>query len=175
MAASCTGVLGKTWGDLAMGFSRRQFSFSGLAVLGTAFIPARDYLAAQTLPAPPTNGVVANPLYATDGEKIIAVINGERKIIRLICCDAPEAEAGENKTEIGFTESRKALNDAIAGRTLLLESDVEDTDDKDRIWRHVWLVNADGTNGGLLSSTRLGDNPGRRKERQICGRVCCSC
>lgn len=138
-----------------MKLSRRNFAKSGLALAGTLAIPSIANVSAQVPPAPPANSVSANPLYAVDGEKIVTVINGERKVVRLICNDAPEAEAGENKTEIGFIESRQALNDAIVGKTLLLEADAEDMDNKDRLWRHVWLVNADGTNGGLLNQQLL--------------------
>lgn len=138
-----------------MEVSRRSFIKSGLVTACMLAAPARGVINAQTPLTPPANGVSANPLYALDGEKIVTVINGERKVVRLIGCDAPEAEAGENKSEMGFVESRQALNDAVAGRTLLLESDVEDVDNKDRLWRHVWLVNADGTDGGLLNQQLL--------------------
>lgn len=138
-----------------MTLSRRMFAKSSLALFGTLTVPSVSGVMAQEPLTPPANTVAANPLYAVDGEKIVAVINGERVVVRLICNDAPEPEAGENKTEIGFIESRQALNDAIAGRTLLLESDEEDTDGKDRLWRHVWLLNADGTDGGLLNQQLL--------------------
>lgn len=138
-----------------MSLSRRAFTKSGLAFVGALAVHRAAGLSAQEPLTPPANTIAANPLYAVDGEKLVAVINGERVVVRLICNDAPEPEAGENKTEIGFIESRQALNDAIAGRTLLLESDVEDTDNKDRLWRHVWVVNADGTNGGLLNQQLL--------------------
>ncbi len=138
-----------------MKLSRRKFSGSSLALLGAFAISGNRFTVAQEDLTPPANTVSANPLYALDGEKIVAVIDGEREVVRLICNDAPEPEAGENKTEIGFIESRQALTDAVAGRTLLLESDEEDRDGKDRLWRHVWLLNADGTNGGLLNQQLL--------------------
>lgn len=134
-------------------FTRRHFAKLGVASLTFAGVNRSSSVIAQE--APPASSVAANPLYATDGEKIVAVVNGERVVVRLICCDAPEAQTKENKSECGFRESRQALNDAVAGKTLLLESDTEDKDGKGRLWRHVWLVNPDGSNGGLLNQQLL--------------------
>ncbi len=138
-----------------MEVSRRSFVRSGLITVGILASPAHGFGRAQTPLTPPANGVLANPLDALDGEKIRAVINGERVVVRLIGCDAPEPEVEENTTECGFAESRWALANAVAGRTLLLEADKEDKDSKGRLWRHVWLVNADGTDGGLLNQQLL--------------------
>lgn len=138
-----------------MEVSRRRLVKTGLVTAGILAAPTRGSIRAQTPLTPPTNGVLANPLDALDGEKIRAVINGERVVVRLIGCDAPEPERAENTTECGYVESRQALADAVVGRTLLLEADVEDKDNKDRLWRHVWLVNADGTDGGLLNQQLL--------------------
>lgn len=133
--------------------TRRSFIKSAAAGAILLNHPATG--SAQDMLTPPSGLTPANPLYATDGEKIVAVVNGERVVIRLICCDAPEPESGENKSECGFLESRWFLGDIIAGKTLLLESDEEDTDSKDRLWRHVWLQNPDGSNGGLLNQILL--------------------
>jgi endonuclease YncB( thermonuclease family) len=92
---------------------------------------------------------------AVDGEKLVVNMNGERAVVRLICNDAPEATVGDNTTECGFEDSRQALLAAVADKTLLLEPDEEDKDGKDRLWRHVWLVNPDGTDGGLLNEILL--------------------
>ena len=137
-----------------MNTSRRTFIQAGIALAGGAILHHNTTVAQVPL-TPPTNGVVANPLDALDGEKLRAVVNGERVVVRLIGCDAPEPEVEDNTTECGFLESRQALTDAVAGRTLLLEADEEDVDNKDRLWRHVWLVNADGTDGGLLKQQLL--------------------
>jgi endonuclease YncB( thermonuclease family) len=97
----------------------------------------------------------ATPLQALDGEKVRVNLLGDFVTIRLIGIDAPEPEVGENRTECGFVDSKQALQTAIEGRTLLLENDAEDKDDKGRLWRHVWIVNADGTDGGLLNELLL--------------------
>ena len=103
----------------------------------------------------PQGSPTATPLDALDGEKLRVNFNGERVVVRFIGIDAPEPEVGENTTECGFVDSKQALIDAVAGKTLLLEQDAEDKDNKDRLWRHVWLVNPDGTDGGLLNEQLL--------------------
>ena len=135
-----------------MRVSRRVLTKSGMALAAAMSFGYRNVSGQD---APPANAVAANPLDALDGEKLRAVVNGERVVIRLIGCDAPEPEVEANTTECGFLESRQALFDAVNGKTLLLESDVEDKDGKDRLWRHVWLVNADGSGGGLLNQQLL--------------------
>jgi endonuclease YncB( thermonuclease family) len=92
---------------------------------------------------------------AVDGEKLVLNMNGERVNVRLIGNDAPESSVGDNTTECGFEESRQALLALVADKTLLLEADAEDKDGKDRLWRHVWVVNPDGTNEGLLNEMLL--------------------
>lgn len=137
-----------------MNTTRRTFIQAGLAIAGGAVL-SRNTAVAQSPLIPPANGVLANPLEALDGEKLRAVVNGERVVVRLIGCDAPEPEVETNTTECGFAESRWSLENAVVGRTLLLEADEEDKDGKGRLWRHVWLVNADGTDGGLLNQQLL--------------------
>jgi endonuclease YncB( thermonuclease family) len=90
-----------------------------------------------------------------DGEKMRVMLNGERVVVRLVGIDAPEPEPGEHTIECGFVDSKQALLDTATGKTLLLEQDAEDKDNKDRLWRHVWLLNPDGTDGGLLNEQLL--------------------
>lgn len=139
-----------------MHISRRIFTKMSVGLAATGMTTPKLALA-QDVPAPPPDAVPANPLDALDGEKLRAVINGERVVVRLIGCDAPEPEVEENTTECGFLESRWVLSDKVAGNTLLLEADAEDKDKKERLWRHVWLVNADGSNGGLLKQQMLAE------------------
>jgi endonuclease YncB( thermonuclease family) len=136
--------------------SRRSFIAS---VLGSAAVLGlSSQLQAQTPPpmtGPPANLPTAIAMDAVDGEKLVVNINGRRAVVRLICNDAPEASVGDNTTECGFEESRQALLALVMDKTLLLESDEEDKDGKDRLWRHVWLVNPDGSDGGLLNEILL--------------------
>ncbi len=134
--------------------SRRHLIAAGggtisLAALGSL---TRRSTSAQGAPA----GLpAATPIRALDGEKLLVDLNGERVVVRLIGTDAPEPEVAENTTECGFTQSKQALLDAVIDKTLLLEQDAENKDKKDRLWRHVWLVNPDGTDGGLLNEQLL--------------------
>lgn len=104
---------------------------------------------------PPANLPSATPIRAIDGEKLVVDLNGERVVVRFIGIDAPEPEVAENTTECGFAESKQALLDAVTGKTVLQEQDAEDKDGKDRLWRHVWLVNPDGSDGGPLNEQLL--------------------
>jgi endonuclease YncB( thermonuclease family) len=134
--------------------TRRRFLATGAAFVSVTqggWFSSRRMLAHGA----PVGLPVATPIEALDGEKLRVDLNGERQIVRLIGLDAPEPEVNENTTECGFAESRQALLDSVTGRTLLLEPDAEDKDGKDRLWRHVWLVNADGSDGGLLNEQLL--------------------
>jgi micrococcal nuclease len=137
-----------------MMIDRRRALASGIGAISVATfgLSRRRSVSAQGAPAGlPT----ASPLDALDGEKLRVTVNGERQVVRLIGIDAPEPEPGDNTTECGFIDSRQALLDAVTGTTLLLEQDAEDKDDKGRLWRHAWIVNADGTDGGLLNEQLL--------------------
>lgn len=135
-------------------FTRRRFVASSVvagAMANGGWLGSSRALAQGAPAGLPT----AVPIEALDGEKLRVELNGERVIVRLIGVDAPEPEVNENTTECGFAESRQALIDSVNGRTVLLEADEENTDGKDRLWRHVWLVNPDGTDGGLLNEQLL--------------------
>jgi micrococcal nuclease len=79
-----------------------------------------------------------NFILATDGEKLKVVINGETQEVRFIGVDAPEMSKGDNTTECFARDARDYLNTILAGQVVRLESDTEDKDGKDRLWRYVW-------------------------------------
>ncbi len=121
-----------------MKFTRRQFVTTGtIAVLAPS-------IATVTALAAPPKGIPADATEATfvdavDGEKIKVTIAGEDHEVRLIGVDAPELKNDDDLPECYFAESTSALKAMLAGRTLYLESDVEDKDSKDRLWRFVWI------------------------------------
>jgi endonuclease YncB( thermonuclease family) len=132
-----------------MKFTRRQFVTTGtIAVLAPS-------IATVTALAAPPKGIPADATEATfvdavDGEKIKVTIAGEDHEVRLIGVDAPELKNDDDLPECYFAESTSALKDMLAGQTLYLESDVEDNDSKDRLWRFVWI-------GGTIVPTLVND------------------
>jgi micrococcal nuclease len=85
----------------------------------------------------------------TDGDTIIAAFGGRRHSIRYIGIDAPEtADPDSNIQAIG--RQATAVNAALVeGMTVVLEKDVSDVDQFDRLLRHVWLT--DGTTWTLVN------------------------
>lgn len=83
-------------------------------------------------------GAQGNFILAVDGEKIKVVINGETEEVRFIGVDAPEMSKGDNTTECFARDSRDYLNTVLVGQVIRLESDTEEKDSKDRLWRYVW-------------------------------------
>lgn len=79
-----------------------------------------------------------NFILAVDGEKLKVVINGDTHEVRLIGVDAPEMSKGDNATECFAKDARDYINTALVGQAVRLESDVDDHDKKDRLWRYVW-------------------------------------
>lgn len=80
----------------------------------------------------------------TDGDTIRVEIDGAEYKLRYIGLDAPEAG------DAGAKPATKANRRLVAGQTVLLESDVSDTDRFDRLLRYVWLER----DGGYLLVNR---------------------
>lgn len=83
--------------------------------------------------------VQENPLTVInviDGDTIV-LNNGQ--IVRLICVDAPE------KDELGYAESKQALQKLVQDKNITLEKDVNERDKYGRLLRYVY---ADGVDVG---------------------------
>lgn len=78
-------------------------------------------------------GQEAFVVHVDDGDSIIVEIDGRDERVRLIGINAPERD------ECLGDESRQMLANHIESTTVLLESDVEDADQFDRLLRYVWL------------------------------------
>jgi micrococcal nuclease len=100
-------------------------------------------------PAAPTFGPTSETQYAivnsvTDGDTIRVDVDGEEYPLRYIGIDAPEPDASD-PTIKGWADAATAANRAlIEGKEVYLERDVSDTDQFDRLLRHVWFVGPDG-------------------------------
>ncbi len=105
--------------------------------------------AASGSPAAPTFGPTSETQFAvvnsvTDGDTIRVDVDGEEYPLRYIGIDAPEPDASD-PTIKGWADAATAANRAlIEGREVYLERDVSDTDQFDRLLRHVWFVGPDG-------------------------------
>ncbi len=96
--------------------------------------------AAEALDAPGVQDdgrVEATVTWVTDGDTIHVMIAGREHRIRYIGIDAPEREDAD------YEEAAAANRALVAGQTVLLEKDVTESDDYDRLLRYVYLP--DGT------------------------------
>lgn len=117
--------------------SRRSFVIgSAVAASITSLLPHF----AQVQEVIPAGAVEATFLLAKDGEKIKVRIGADTQEVRFIGVDAGEWAPSNNETECYATESTDFLTGLLTDQVVYLESDVEDKDDKDRLWRHVWAT-----------------------------------
>ncbi|MGI8999015.1 MAG: thermonuclease family protein, partial [Candidatus Limnocylindria bacterium] len=91
-------------------------------------------------------------LRVVDGDTISVSIAGAAFTVRYIGIDTPETVHPSKPVEPFGPEASAANAELLAGRTLVLERDVSETDRYDRLLRHVWV--SDG-GGWLLVSAEL--------------------
>jgi len=102
-------------------------------------------------PTGPTR--VATVASVTDGDTIRVLLDGRNVRVRYIGIDAPETEAGP---EWMGSEAADANGDLVAGRDVILEMDVSETDRFGRLLRHVWVETDAGLVLVSLELLRLG-------------------
>lgn len=90
-------------------------------------------------PTGPTQ--VATVASVTDGDTIRVLLDGQNVPVRYIGIDTPETQSG---FEFMGQEAADANARLVAGKQVILEKDVSETDRFDRLLRHVW-VDVDGT------------------------------
>ena len=74
----------------------------------------------------------------TDGDTIVVAIDGTEYRVRYIGMDAPESVAPDSPVEL-FALAATAANEAlVGGKQVILERDVSETDQFDRLLRNVW-------------------------------------
>jgi micrococcal nuclease len=99
---------------------------------------------------PTERGTVVN---VVDGDTIDVLIDGREIRVRLIGMDTPETHSG---VEFLGPEASQALSDLVAGKDVVLEKDVSDTDRYGRALRYVWLEEDSGWLLVNLELIRLG-------------------
>lgn len=114
---------------------RRKFVVGAVASTSFALLRPQTGLSQETVPA---GAIEASYWFAKDGEKIMVRIGAETQEIRFIGVDAPEPAPSSEETECYFRESTDLLNSLLTDQVVYLESDAEDKDGKDRLWRYVW-------------------------------------
>lgn len=90
-------------------------------------------------PTGPTE--LATVVSVTDGDTIRVLIGGQEFPVRYIGIDTPEVSGG---VEWMGREAAAANAALVAGREVVLEKDVSETDRYDRLLRYVWIQDGDG-------------------------------
>jgi micrococcal nuclease len=136
----------------------------GLAVIGNLTNAAAPVGGAQSTPAPtqvaaaaqptpiPTPWATVNPGLAptgptqkakvvriVDGDTIVVAIGGKNFKLRYIGMDTPEDVDPNSPVEPLSREAAAANAELVGGKTVVLEMDVSETDQYDRLLRYVWL------------------------------------
>lgn len=75
----------------------------------------------------------------TDGDTIRVILNGNNVPVRLIGIDTPEISHPTEPVQCYGPEAKKALEELILNKEVVLEKDVSDKDKYDRYLRYIWL------------------------------------
>jgi micrococcal nuclease len=116
----------------------------------TATEPTRPFAGAIPPVAPPrAEELSSGPTGQTTEAKVIDVLNGativvalqgQQHSVRYIGLDTPETVAPSSKVDWMGPPATAANEALVAGRTVVLEKDVSDTDEDGRLLRYVWLT-----------------------------------
>ncbi len=100
-------------------------------------VPVASGTPAAFAPDGPT--VEARVDRVVDGDTIIVILSGQRQRLRYIGIDAPESVKPDTPVERMGREATAANEALVEGRTVVLETDVSDTDRFGRLLRDVWV------------------------------------
>jgi len=124
-------------------------AISNLATTPTAVPTGSAALVTATPPTTPTPSPTFGPTGPTqlatvtkvvDGDTIRVSLDGVEYPVRYIGIDTPEPSSKDPIVK-AFAESATAANEAlVGGREVVLERDVSETDQFDRLLRDVWLI-----------------------------------
>ncbi len=78
-----------------------------------------------------------------DGDTIVVSVGGRDEHLRYIGMDTPETVQPGSPVQWMGPEASRANAALVAGRTVVLEKDVSETDRYDRLLRYVWLADGD--------------------------------
>lgn len=106
-------------------------------------------------PAPPPDGEIAIVLDVTDGDTIrVERVDGDVERVRYIGVDTPELARDGSPAEPWAQEATEVNADLIGSDFVMLERDVSDRDQFDRLLRYVWVQRPEGwlmINGELVA------------------------
>jgi micrococcal nuclease len=114
-------------------------------------------------PTPRTTG--PEPVGITETARVVRIVDGDTIVIdrgqgnervRYIGIDTPESVKPDTPVEFMAKEASAANKALVAGREIVLERDVSDTDQYDRLLRYVWLRDGAGWVFVNLELVRLG-------------------
>jgi endonuclease YncB( thermonuclease family) len=91
-------------------------------------------------PTGPTR--LASVTKVVDGDTIRVLIGGVEYPVRYIGIDSPEPDATDPLTKQLAAAATAANAELVGGREVLLERDISETDQFDRLLMHVWLIDA---------------------------------
>jgi micrococcal nuclease len=120
-----------------------------LALVLPGAVTARDIPA----PTPPADGEPATVVDVTDGDTIrVDRGDGGSERLRYVGIDTPETVHPDQPVQPWGPEASAANEQLVAGRAVLLERDVSDRDQYDRLLRYVWV---DTPAGWLMVNAEL--------------------
>ena len=97
-------------------------------------------------------GTTLRPVGATEAARVVRVVDGDTLVIdrgfgnerlRYIGMDAPESVKPDSPVEFMGREASAANAALVEGREIILERDVSETDQYDRLLRYAWLRDGD--------------------------------
>ena len=106
-------------------------------------------------PVPPPDGEIAIVLDVIDGDTIrVERVDGDVERVRYIGVDTPELARDGSPAEPWAQEATRVNADLIGSDFVMLERDVSDRDQFDRLLRYVWVQRPEGwlmINGELVA------------------------
>ncbi len=112
-----------------------------LTLVAPAAVQARDI----PMPTPPADGEMAFVVDVTDGDTIkVDRGDGVVECLRYIGIDTPETVHPDKPVEPWGPEAAEANKTLVADQVVLLERDVSDRDQYDRLLRYVWVETPEG-------------------------------
>ncbi len=132
---------------LLLGVAVAVFAACGGAAPANPTTPA-----ALATPTPPLSGPAATPIGQTERATVVRVVDGDTIIVdrgrgdervRYIGVDTPESVKPDTPVEFMAKEATAENARLVEGRTVLLETDVSDTDRFGRLLRYAWVEDQD--------------------------------
>jgi endonuclease YncB( thermonuclease family) len=132
---------------------------SATSAVATAPATTRPFVAAIPSVAPPsaeelTSGPTgqtteANVIGVLDGATIVVAFGGKQHNVRYLGLDTPETIDPSTKVAWMGPQATAANKALVAGKSVVLEKDVSETDEDGRLLRYVWLT--DGVTWTLVN------------------------